>query len=67
MSKNTTVAVFRVNESGDYRSDTYRSSSRWFEAGGCLNTAAKSKDLDKQFNKWPHRVVLLSSWLSSFD
>jgi len=51
VSENTTVAVFRVNESGDYRSDTYRPSSRRFEADGCVNTAAKSKDLDKQFNK----------------
>jgi hypothetical protein len=48
MSENTTVAVFRVNESVDYRSDTKRPSSRWFEADGCLNTAAKLKGLDKQ-------------------
>jgi len=51
VSGNTTVEVFRVKESGDYRSDTYRPSSRWFETGGCLNAAAKSKDLDKEFNK----------------
>jgi len=67
VSENTTVAVFRVNESGEYRSDTYRPSSMWFEAGGCLNTAAKSNDLDKQFIKLPHSAILVGSWLRVLD